>query len=56
MAHDPKVTVEKMEDQPKLPVQYGMTADRVLGSYDFRYDTTMNANATWRHISLEKRR
>jgi hypothetical protein len=32
-AHDPEVTVEKMQNRPKVTVWCGMTAARVIGSY-----------------------
>jgi len=40
-AHDPKVTVEKMQNRPKVTVWCGMTATRVIGPYLLR--GTMNA-------------
>ncbi|KDR09521.1 hypothetical protein L798_00864 [Zootermopsis nevadensis] len=32
-AHDPEVTVEKMQNRPKVTVWCGMTATRVIGPY-----------------------
>ena len=32
-AHDPKVTVEKMQNRPNVTVWCGMTATRVIGAY-----------------------
>jgi len=40
-AHDPEVTVEKMQNRPKLTVWCGMTATKVIGPYLLR--DTMNA-------------
>ena len=40
-AHDPEVTVEKMQNRPKVTVWCGMTATRVIGAYLLR--DTMNA-------------
>ena len=40
-AHDPLVTVEKMQNRPKVTVWCGMTATRVFGPYLLR--DTMNA-------------
>jgi hypothetical protein len=41
-AHDPEVTVEKMQNRPKVTVWRGMTATRVIGPY-LLHDT-MNAD------------
>ena len=41
VAHDPEVTVEKMQNRPKVTVWCGMTATRVIGPYLLR--DTMNA-------------
>jgi len=35
-AHDPEVTVEKMQNRPKVTVWCGMTATRVIGPYLLR--------------------
>jgi len=40
-AHDPEVTVEKMQNRPKVTLWSGMTATRVIGPYLLR--DTMNA-------------
>jgi len=40
VAHDPEVTVEKMQNRPKVTVWCGMTATRVIGPYLLR--DTMN--------------
>jgi len=40
-AHDPEVTVEKMQNRPKVTVWCGMTATMVIGPYLLR--DTMNA-------------
>jgi len=40
-AHDPKVTVEKMQNRPKVTVLCGMMTTRVIGPYLLR--DTMNA-------------
>ena len=40
-AHDPEVTVEKMQNRPNVTVWCGMTATRVIGPYLLR--DTMNA-------------
>ena len=40
-AHDPEVTVEKMQNRPKVTVWCGMTGTRVIGPYLLR--DTMNA-------------
>ena len=40
-AHDPEVTVEKMQNRQKVTVWCGMTATRVIGPYLLR--DTMNA-------------
>jgi hypothetical protein len=40
-AHNPEVTVEKLQNHPKVTVWCGMTASRVIGPYLLR--DTMNA-------------
>jgi len=39
-AHDPEVTVETMQNRPKVTLWWGMTATRVIGAYLLR--DTMN--------------